>query len=426
MNDEKILNSINEEIVKLTPDNYEEIKSKCQKNQQDNIMAIKPKKSNVKRYLAIAAAFAIVVCAVFAFYSPANRVASVIEIDVNPSIEISADKDDKIIEVVPLNADGVTIIDDMNFEGVDLDIAINALIGSMLRNGFITVTQNAILVSVASEDADKQQDLLRRVSDDINDVLTIGKVEGAVLTQSLTQEERIAALAEQYGISEGKALFIEYVCNENPNRTYESLVGFSISELALMLESDMNKLAQSDNLTEQDKAEDFKVAVSGEVNKASYIGEERAMEIAFAHADADRSEVTGLSIGFEQDNGMLVYDMEFRYSGYEYEYEINAVSGEIEDVEKDFDSYYDNNGNPIDYTTDASMADYISKEDAKAAALNHAGLSEGEIMGYEIELDNENGVVYYEIEFRSGEYDYEYKIDATSGSVILHEKEIDD
>lgn len=424
MNDEKILDSINEEIVKLTPDNYDEIEEKCKntENERENIISFNSRKNNTRRYLAIAAAFAVVVCAVFAFYSPSNKIASVIEIDVNPSIEISADKNDKIIEVVPLNQDGVTIIDDMNFKGVDLNIAINALIGSMLKNGFITETQNAVLVSVSNESKDKQSQLIQQVSEDINDALTVAKVQGAVLTQSFAHEATVAALAEQYGISEGKALFVDYVCKENPNRTYESLVGLSISELALMLEADINKHVQNENEADWHS----EVAISGEVNKAGYIGEQKACEVAFADVGSDGSDVTDVSVSIEQDYGVLVYDIEFRHNGYEYEYEINAVTGEIVDIEKDFDSYYDASGNPMDYTTDASMANYISKEDAKANALTHAGLGESDIFGYEVELDNEDGSVYYEIEFKSGGYDYEYKIDATNGSVIFHEKDIDD
>ena len=424
MNDEKILDKINEEIVRLTPDNYEAIAEKCrnQTPQNSNVVPLRRKQNNMKRYLAIAAAFAVVVCAVFAFYSPTNKIESVIEIDVNPSIEISADKNDKIVEVTPLNQDGVVIIDDMDFKGVDLDITVNALIGSMLKNGYITETQNAVLVSVANSNKNKQQQLVKRVSDDINDALSVAKVQGAVLTQAFEHEEKTDSLAQQYGISEGKALFIEYICNENPNRTYESLAGLSISELALLVESDQHKFHQ----THPDEADDFKVSVSGEVNKATYIGEEAALKVVLDDIGIAKEELKNLLVGFEQDNGILVYDIEFIVNEFEYEYEINALTGAIADKEKDFDGYYDASGEPLDYTTNADMAEYISKEDAKQKALTHAGLTAEQIFDYDIELDNENGSVYYEIEFTKDRFSYEYKIDALSGKIVQCEKEIDD
>ena len=424
MSDEKILDKINEEIVRLTPDNYEAIAEKCrnQTTQNSNVVPFRRKQNNMKRYLAIAAAFAVVVCAVFAFYSPTNKIESVIEIDVNPSIEISADKNDKIVEVTPLNQDGVVIIDDMDFKGVDLDITVNALIGSMLKNGYITETQNAVLVSVANSNKNKQQQLVKRVSDDINDALSVAKVQGAVLTQAFEHEEKTDSLAQQYGISEGKALFIEYICNENPNRTYESLAGLSISELALLVESDQHKFHQ----THPDEADNFKVSVSGEVNKATYIGEEAALKVVLDDIGIAKEELKNLLVGFEQDNGILVYDIEFIVNEFEYEYEINALTGAIADKETDFDGYYDASGEPLDYTTNADMAEYISKEDAKQKALTHAGLTAEQIFDYDIELDNENGSVYYEIEFTKDRFSYEYKIDAVSGKIVQCEKEIDD
>jgi len=423
MNDEKILDKINEEIVRLTPDNYDAIAEKC-RNRADstNVVPFRKKNNNVRRYLAVAAAFAVVVCAVFAFYSPSGKIESVIELDVNPSVEISADRNDKIVEVTPLNQDGVVIIDDMDFKGVDLDITVNALIGSMLKNGYITETQNAVLVSVSNKNETKQQQLLKKVSDDINDALSISKVQGAVLTQSLAHEEKTDALAQQYGISEGKALFIEYICSENPNRSYESLVGLSISELALLVESDQHKFHQ----THPDEADNFKVSVSGEVNKATYIGEEAALKIALEDLKAAKEDISIPIIGFEQDNGILVYDIEFTVNEFEYEYEINALTGAIEDKEADFDGYYDANGEPMDYTTNADMAEYISKEEAKHTALTHAGLTAEVISEYDIELDNENGSIYYEIEFIKDEFSYEYKIDAVSGKIVQSEKELND
>ena len=60
MNDEKILDKINEEIVRLSPDNYDAIAEKC-RNRADstNVVPFRKKKNNVRRYLAVAAAFAV-------------------------------------------------------------------------------------------------------------------------------------------------------------------------------------------------------------------------------------------------------------------------------------------------------------------------------------------------------------------------------
>ena len=64
-----------------------------------------------------------------------RRVDSVIGIDVNPSIELSVNRRDKVLRAEALNADAREVLDNMDLENVDLDIAVNALIGSMVRHG---------------------------------------------------------------------------------------------------------------------------------------------------------------------------------------------------------------------------------------------------------------------------------------------------
>ena len=70
-------------------------------------------------------------------------------------------------------------------------------------------------------------------------------------------------------------------------------------------------------------------------------------------------------------------------------------------------------------------AKYIGKEAAINAALAHAGLERAKVRDLQCELDRENGVMVYEVEFESGLYDYEYDIDATTGKVLKSKKELD-
>lgn len=63
---------------------------------------------------------------------------------------------------------------------------------------------------------------------------------------------------------------------------------------------------------------------------------------------------------------------------------------------------------------------------AQEIALNHAGVKAGDAYEFEAELDHDDGVTVYEIEFKSGNMEYEYKIDAYTGAILEHEAEIDD
>lgn len=71
----------------------------------------------------------------------------------------------------------------------------------------------------------------------------------------------------------------------------------------------------------------------------------------------------------------------------------------------------------------ASDKAYIGEARAKEIAVEKAGVSADSLMGYEIELDADRGALVYDIEFSSGDYEYDCEIDAATGAVVEFEKE---
>ncbi|MCI5690901.1 MAG: PepSY domain-containing protein [Clostridiales bacterium] len=68
-----------------------------------------------------------------------------------------------------------------------------------------------------------------------------------------------------------------------------------------------------------------------------------------------------------------------------------------------------------------AQAGYLGPDAAKAIALNAAGLSEKEASFTKVELENRNGTDYYEVDFTAAGQEYEYDIDALTGTVIQSE-----
>ena len=100
----------------------------------------------VKRMGALAAAVALVLAFGAAYLQ--FSVDSVIDIDVNPSVEIRINRGEKVLSATALNEDAETVLRGMDLRNVDLNVAVNAIIGSMLKNGYLTSAGNAICVSV--------------------------------------------------------------------------------------------------------------------------------------------------------------------------------------------------------------------------------------------------------------------------------------
>ena len=65
----------------------------------------------------------------------------------------------------------------------------------------------------------------------------------------------------------------------------------------------------------------------------------------------------------------------------------------------------------------------ITKEQAKTIALEHAKMTNRPIRDFEIELDRDYKETSYEIEFKSGGFEFEYDIDAKTGKILSAKQE---
>ena len=155
-------------------------------------------------------------------------------------------------------------------------------------------------------------------------------------------------------------------------------------------------------------------------SSGSDIGAEKAKSIALSHAGLTSSQVTFVKVERDWDDGRLTYEVEFYQDGKEYDYEIAASDGTVLSVDYDAESYrYQQHGqNSTGGQGNNAPSDLLTAEQAKAIALEKAGLSSGDVTFQKVELDRDDSCWEYELEFRSGRTEYEYTIDATTGAVL--------
>lgn len=77
-------------------------------------------------------------------------------------------------------------------------------------------------------------------------------------------------------------------------------------------------------------------------------------------------------------------------------------------------------------STESSSASHIGDDAAKEIALKDAGVAEADCTELEVELDTDDAVVHYDVDFKAGGMEYDYEIDAATGSILKGEAEIDD
>ena len=390
----------------------------------------KTMKNTIRNFTAIAAAAVLVVGggAGLAVYNNNYRVASTISLDVNPSVEITANKKEDVLAVTALNDDGRKIIGDMDFSGSSIDVTVNALIGSMLREGYLTDLANSILISVDDSDADHGAQLQKKLADDVSRILQVNAFDGAVLSQTVVKDSDAWTLADEYGITAGKAQLVNEIIAGNPVHTFDELANLSINEL--------NLLTAAPTVTTTAES-------VGQASDKAYIGSNRAKEIAVEHAGFTAEDVVGIQVEMDYERGVMVYEVEFYADAYEYDYDINAETGEIVKNNREFedDAWFRQkeqkmvkeaqskerlqNEQALVRKEQGTNEEYLTLDDVKKIVFEHAGVEAAMVFDFESEFDYDNGRAEYEVDFESGEYDYAYDVDAVTGEIVRNNKKSD-
>ena len=368
-----------------------------------------------------------------------------VDIDVNPGVEIVTNKKNKVLEVQSTNQDGASVIDGMNLKNTELKVAVNALIGSMVQKGYITSDNTGILVTVRNNNEDKANQVKAEVLDDINVALSTNDIKARVMNQTSKNSVDVDKFAKENSISIGKAVFVLNLAAKDSSLDAKELAKMKVSDIANLVVQkgidirDIVDYDSDDSIWEniadaiEDIDEDARknaVSTSAAINSAKNISIEDAKQIAFAHAKIAQSGVTFIKAKLDTEDGRQVYDIEFYSGNTEYDYEIDAISGEIVSSDMDIENYTIPAQTAPEATTAAqpksnNASGDIGIEKANEIAISHAGLSSGSVSFVKAKIDTEDGVKVYDIEFYSGNVEYDYEINAATGAIVSFDQDIE-
>ena len=403
MTNEKMEQRLASAVEKTAPNDVNGVLSRCDER-KGTVIPMTTKKTTKKRWTTLAAAcLALVLLGGGGiFYQQAHAVASVVSLDVNPSIELKVSKSEKVLVCTPLNEDAKAILADMgdgaDLKGAKLDVAVNAIVGSLVRNGYLNSISSAIMISVEDNDTARAEKLQRELTSTVDGVLQTSEAKASVLTQTLTQDAGLTQQARENSISIGKAALVNRVLALNPALEFDALAKLSVEELKDLAEAGA---------------------------PAMPIGTDKAMDIAAAaFGKASTAKMAYSAVDPELDESPAHYEVEIKsQTGEEFEYKIDAYTGAILESKREA---ADGTEVPVVQPSKPAASGDIGYAKAKSVALNHAGVSENKAYDMEIELDDEDGTLVYEVEFKSGNMEYSYEINAATGAILKHEAELDD
>ncbi len=426
----------------------------------------------------IAACLVIAVFAGFGgfYYGQNYAVATTVSLDVNPSIELKVSRAERVIACAGLNSEGRDILSSMDggadLEGAKLNVAVNAIVGAIVKAGYLDSLSSAILISVEDKDADRGARLQAQLVAEVDDVLRTAANAANVISQNFTADRDLTDKAQQNNISTGKAALIEQVLALNPDLDYAGLAALSVEELrdlikigapampigkerAMLAASEYAGVLALDSVIPDvdpeldDPVPHYEVELTwgGRRNQYEYtvdaftgqvlsglkdavnasaggttpaVTAEEAFIAAAKNFGEKHPELAGynflnIKTEYDQDDGH--YDVEFWYAGYEFDYDVDGQTGQVLREETDY------RYTPATQPDDPPAPADIGAEAAKDAALSHAGLTAGEVTFLHARQDYENGKLVYDVDFYTDKAEYDYEIDAATGAVLKSEVE---
>lgn len=167
----------------------------------------------------------------------------------------------------------------------------------------------------------------------------------------------------------------------------------------------------------------FSMSQADASTSAALIGMGKGADIALSDAGLKENQVNDLTAKYRTENGLSFYTVTFTSGSYTYEYRVNAVDGSILQADRNAVTQEAETGTTTGSQTTTTKK--ITKAKAKSIALKHAGVSASKATFVKAKLDYEDGRRVYEIEFYSGNTEYDYEILASNGKIISYDKDIE-
>ena len=311
--------------------------------------------------------------------APAAAVRATVFIDVNPSVKIEIDEDNKVLSLAAVNEDGEVLLENYDYAEKGLSAAVSDLVSLLIEKEYLNKENNLVLLTVNSEDEHYSASLCAELREAVNGVFEKELPEGEVVAQILVTKEALLDCAQKYGISWGKAKMVLMLAAKDETANLAELAKMKISDLmALCDEKEVEIIAEA-TLTEYDAR-------------------------ALAYADAGVDPEKTLSQGWNQVNGsegITIIGINFCYEDEYYVYTYDATSATL---------------------LSKTHAPYISEDEAIEITRKAWGVSKDNITKIRSSIMFESfpndGLLYLVTLRRDKEREFSVKINAVTGEIM--------
>ena len=232
-----------------------------------------------KRF-SVAVSFCMVMLICFSGWFVQNRLPdSVISLDVNPSIEIVTNMQDKVLTVTALNKDAQKIVGDRDYKNADLGETLDVFLASMIREGFLSPDKNIIMISVENKSIEKAESLSALLDKEIQKSVSAHNITPLILRQAFEKGTKASETDRKYGITMGKARLIHEIISSGTRLSFDELEKMSMEELIDITNEysvDLNTILQpEDSDASKEEESDLSESTDADRNPTSPSADDR-------------------------------------------------------------------------------------------------------------------------------------------------------
>ena len=359
---------------------------------------------------------------------------------VNPEIALKYNEEGVVTDITGNNEDGQKIIENYaDFIGKESGIVLEELIALINEEGYfveeVEGESKRVVLELEAGSILPDEQFLEKMTTNVQNAVANLDVKTNVVTEAgISLEEAKQIAFDHAGVKAEDARFDDQELDKDDGiKLYELEFYANGYEYEYDIHAETGEILKSERDREKNKKDSGstqaqtsqqKDTPKQQTNKDEYISMDRAKQIAFDHAGVNGADARFDDQEFDVDDGVTSYELEFYVNGNEYEYDIHAVSGEI--LKSEHDMKQSKQAQKSKQKPAANKSAQISKDEAIDIALKHAGLTRSQVSFDDVELDKDDGRLIWEVEFDSGNWEFEYDIDALTKDILDFEKEYDD
>jgi|GEM_PF-1103850 hypothetical protein len=201
--------------------------------------------SLLARVSSIAAVFLFALGLTYGVYSYTMPY-SYVDLDINPSIELTANVYDVIIKAETLNDDGDKLLGNKKLKYKNLGKGIEELIDSAVQQKYLKEqSENAILLTVIGNDIAKLDKLSKNLEAITSQALDDSMVKSEIITQQINEKEHKDT--KDVGLSQGKLKLIEKVIANEPDLKLDELKDEPVKNIVKKLKESKDKIKGKNN-----------------------------------------------------------------------------------------------------------------------------------------------------------------------------------